>query len=101
MSETPPQRVIDERAASTAEEFWDFLSPQRSLFPPAHEVIYRGQACASWTLTPSILRPPENGRGVWGGNGVVASDRQVFKEWVYLKSFVQHCELDRTSHLRR
>lgn len=91
MSETPPQRVIDERAASTAEEFWDFLSPQRSLFPPAHEVIYRGQACASWTLTPSILRPPENGRGVWGGNGVVASDRQVFKEWVYLKSFVQHC----------
>jgi hypothetical protein len=92
MPETQEKRTIEERAVATAEEFWEILSPQRSLFAPAHRVVFRGQAVASWSLTPSILRSPENKRGVWGAGGIVASDTQVFKEWVYLKSFVDHCD---------
>jgi hypothetical protein len=30
--------------------------------------------------------------GVHGRDGVVSSDMQVFKEWAYLKSFVDHCD---------
>ncbi|WP_284948028.1 FRG domain-containing protein [Acidisoma cladoniae] len=89
--EVQVKRTIEERAVATAEEFWDILSPQRSLFAPTHQAIFRGQAVASWSLTPSILRSPENKRGVWAADGTIASDMQVFKEWVYLKSFAEHC----------
>ena len=88
----PETRTVEERAAGTADEFWDLLSPQRSLFAPAHQAVFRGQAVASWKLTPSILRSPENKRGVLRVNGNIASDMQVFKEWFYLKSFVDHCD---------
>jgi hypothetical protein len=88
----PGERTIEERAASTADEFWDILSPQKTLFAPAHQAIFRGQAAASWSLSPSVLRSPENKRGVWRTGGIVASDKQVFKEWVYLKSFVDNCD---------
>ena len=89
---TDAPREIEERAATSAKEFWDLLSPEKPLFPAPCELLYRGQADAAWGLEPSILRPPENRIGVWGAGGVVASDIQVFKEWVYLKSFVDHCD---------
>ena len=86
--------MIEERATSSAAEFWDVLAPQRPLFGAADKLLYRGQANAAWPLTPSILRHPENKRGVrLGAGGFVSSDLQVFKEWVYLKSFVDHCDL--------
>jgi FRG domain len=83
---------IDEKAASIAGEFWDFLSPEKPLFHGQRTLLYRGQANASWGLEPSILRFPENKLGVLERDGLVSSDFQVFKEWVYLKSFVDHCD---------
>jgi hypothetical protein len=47
---------IIEYRASTAEEFWELLSPQKYLFTPESEPIFRGQSNAAWTLEPSILR---------------------------------------------
>ena len=85
-------REIEERAAASAKEFWDLLSPVEPLFPAPCKLLYRGQADAAWGLEPSILRSPENRIGVCGAAGVVASDIQVFKEWAYLKSFVDHCD---------
>src|SRR5215831_16169986 len=85
--------MIQERITDSADAFWDALSPQRPLFGPADKLLYRGQADASWTLTPSIFRSPENRRGVpSNADGFVSSDSQVFKEWVYLKSFVSYCD---------
>ena len=83
---------IDEKAASIAAEFWDFLSPEKPLLHGQRTLLYRGQANASWGLEPSILRSPENKLGVLERDGLVSSDFQVFKEWVYLKSFVDHCD---------
>src|SRR6516165_12302063 len=85
--------MIQERVTEWAHEFWDVLSPQRPLFGPADQLLYRGQADASWSLTPSILRSPENKRGVrLNPDGFVPSDFQVFKEWVYLRDFVRYCD---------
>lgn len=88
---TSPVSIV-EIAASSAAAFWELLSPEKPLFPPPSQFLYRGQADASWGLEPPILRPPENKLGVLGRDGVVPSDFQVFKEWVYLKSFVEHCD---------
>jgi hypothetical protein len=92
MSINSPPVAITEKAASSAAEFWALLSPEKPLFPEPCVLLYRGQADASWGLEPSILRHPENKLGVFKTNGVVPSDFQVFKEWVYLKSFVDHCD---------
>jgi hypothetical protein len=83
---------IEEKVASSAAEFWELLCPENPLFPLPCQLLYRGQADASKKLVPSILRDPENKLGVLINDGVVASDFQVFKEWIYLKSFVDHCD---------
>jgi hypothetical protein len=69
--------VIEEKAAATASEFWSLLSPEKPLFRPPCELLYRGQADASWGLEPTIVRHPENLLGVTRRNGVVASDMPV------------------------
>jgi FRG domain len=84
--------MIEEKAATTASEFWGLLSPERPLFRQPCQLLYRGQSEASWGLAPSILRYPETQLGVLGRDGLVPSDMQVFKEWAYLKSFVDHCD---------
>jgi len=47
---------IIEYGATTAEEFWDILSPRKHLFGPQNKPIFRGQANNEWKLEPSILR---------------------------------------------
>jgi hypothetical protein len=85
---------IVEYRASTAEEFWDILSPQKYLFAPESEPIFRGQLDAAWTLEPSILRgknhpsysipkyrlTPEN------------SLDQIYAEIDALKTFANFCD---------
>jgi hypothetical protein len=73
---------IEVLPATTAAEFWGLLSPEKLLFPRPCELLYRGQANHCWNLKPSILR-----RGI-----SAAPDKQVFKEWAYLKTFVGHCD---------
>jgi len=91
--DTSPFSVeIDEKIANSANEFWDFLSPEKLLFPQPCQLLYRGQGDASWGLEPSILRSPEKNLGVWGINNTITSDTQVFKEWAYLKTFVDRCD---------
>jgi FRG domain len=68
--------------ASTAAEFWSLLSPEKPLFPPPCNLLYRGQADARWHLTPGILR-----KGMCS-----TADMQVFKEWAYIDTFVRHCD---------
>lgn len=75
-----PIKIID---ANTAAEFWELLSPEKPLFSGKCDLLYRGQADQHWHLTPSILRMEI----------CTLSDNQVFKEWVYLHSFVEHCDL--------
>ena len=47
---------VTEYPATTAEEFWDILSPQKHLFRSPSRTIFRGQARSTWNLVPSILR---------------------------------------------
>ncbi len=47
---------ITEYRASTAEDFWEAISPHKYLFGPHDKPIFRGQADAAWQLEPSILR---------------------------------------------
>jgi len=67
---------------SSASEFWQVLSPENPLFSAPHKLLYRGQADHRWNLTPGFLREGEH----------VSSERQVFKEWFYLKEFVEYCD---------
>jgi hypothetical protein len=89
---SPSLIEIQEKQANSAAEFWDWLSPEKPLFPRPCELLYRGQGDASWGLEPSILRFPETTLGVLKYNGNVPSDLQVFKEWAYLKTFVDSCD---------
>jgi hypothetical protein len=68
--------------AATAAEFWNLLSPEKPLFPGPCNLLYRGQADHLWNLNPSILRKEISSK----------SDMQVFKEWLYIESFVRHCD---------
>lgn len=68
---------------NTAEEFWSLLSPEKPLFPASSDLLYRGQADARWNLVPSVLRSAICKR----------SENQLFTEWMYLKSFVDYCDL--------
>lgn len=67
---------------ATAAKFWELLSPEKLVFQPPCQLLYRGQANHKWNLTPSILR-----RGVSS-----SADMQVFKEWAYIDTFVRHCD---------
>jgi hypothetical protein len=81
--------------AATAEEFWDLLSPQRYLFSPRNRPIFRGQADASWKLTPSILRGkkhPIYAAVLFRGNPE-QSDTRIFTEIDSLRTFAHYCDL--------
>lgn len=68
---------------NTAEEFWSLLSPEKPLFPASNNLLYRGQANAQWNLVPTVLRSAICER----------SENQPFTEWMYLKNFVDYCDL--------
>ena len=67
---------------STAQEFWQLLSPEKSLVSSSARLLFRGQADERWNLVPSVLRDA----------GALTSERQVLKEWAYLEMFVRHCD---------
>lgn len=73
-------QIID---TNTAEEFWSLLSPEKPLFPAPNDLLYRGQANAQWNLVPSVLRSAI----------CKPSENQLFMEWMYLRSFVDYCDL--------
>ncbi|MGA2904594.1 MAG: FRG domain-containing protein [Candidatus Korobacteraceae bacterium] len=83
---------IKELRAGTAKEFWDLLSPEKSLFPQPCQLLYRGQANAGWALEPSLFRRGKNPAAVFGASLPVESDYQVFAEWMFLKQFIEHCD---------
>ncbi|WP_437934517.1 FRG domain-containing protein [Sorangium sp. So ce341] len=70
---------------SRASDLWDALSPTRSLYPDPSRCVFRGQADASWSLVPKVLRSvPEERRQ--------AADFQVFYELRLLKIFCESCD---------
>jgi len=85
------QGRIKEFRAATASEFWDLLCPEQLLFPDPCQLLYRGQADASWKLEPSLLRPGNNPATLFGED-TVTSERQILAEIVFLEKFVEHCD---------
>ena len=85
---------IMEFKAARANEFWQLLSPEKLLFPFPSEVLYRGQADATWHLVPSLMRNMRNNAATpWKKLRTnVNSDDEVFSEWAFLKQFVEHCD---------
>ena len=85
--------TITEYATSTAEEFWDYISPQRDVFGCKEGLIYRGQANADWKLEPSILRTKSHGIYQFPGlSGLDSSEISVFCEVYALSEFAKQCD---------
>lgn len=85
---------IRECPASTAEEFWERLSPQRYLFQPDSRPIFRGQSCETQHLEPSILREkkhPVYSYVPFSSNPDVSENR-IFAEIATLEMFARHCD---------
>lgn len=86
---------IQEFKAATGREFWDLLSPEKSLFAPPCDLLYRGQKDAGWGLEPRLFRPGNNPAALWSPPREphsLASDDQVFAEWKFLEIFMDHCD---------
>jgi hypothetical protein len=81
-------------AKSTAEEFWEFLSPQRHLFKPHSRPFFRGQSCETQHLEPSILR--EKKHPVYSyvpfRSSPDVSENRIFSEIAALAEFARHCD---------
>jgi hypothetical protein len=80
--------------ASTAEEFWEYLSPQRQLFTPNSRTIFRGQKCETLPLDPSILRKknhPIYSSVVFRSRPDVSENR-IFAEIAALAKFAHYCD---------
>lgn len=83
--------------ATSAEEFWDYLSPQKNLFGRASKPVFRGQQCgqesAPWHLEPSILRAGKHPiySSVFGSSPDV-SEHRIFAEIALLDSFANYCD---------
>lgn len=78
----------------TVEEFWETLSPQKYLFSPQNQPIFRGQGDASWKLLPSILRPNKHPvySSVLFRSHPLISENRIFAEIASLDTFVQYCD---------
>jgi hypothetical protein len=85
---------IKEYAASTAEEFWDILSPQHYLFSPYERCIFRGQSDYGWDLKPSILRNQNHPihSTVLFRSSPETSDSRIFAEIATLSTFASYCD---------
>jgi hypothetical protein len=77
---------------SSAGEFWNLLSPEKSLFPPPCDLLYRGQRDASWHLEPALTRRENDPACLFGRPQPIKSDDQVFSEWALIKRFAEHCD---------
>lgn len=83
---------------STANEFWETLSPQKPLKTGACEFIYRGQRDANWELMPLIFRDdkdnPSIAKRIFSKLGIeVTKGGQEWCEWIVLKNFVHQCDM--------
>lgn len=79
---------------TTADEFMEKLSPMNPLIQSNHDILYRGQADATWHLIPEALRKlPQS--VVWKiiqrKDGATRKD-QVDCEYKLLKEFVLACD---------
>jgi hypothetical protein len=84
---------VTEYRASTAEEFWEVLSPQKYLFTANSRPIFRGQANEIWNLEPSILR--NNDHHIYSSVLFRSSDEsgtRIFVEISALDSFAKYCD---------
>lgn len=79
--------------AETAKEFWDLLSPEKTLFDEPCKLLFRGQRDATWHLEPSLLRKGNEATSLHGqSTGLITSDEQFFYEFLMLQDFVAHCD---------
>lgn len=78
--------------SNNVEEFWDILSPQKTLQEKPSEFIYRGQRDANWHLIPAILRKNSPSKVIFGQRELTA-DEQIFTERAILEQFVNQCDL--------
>ncbi len=86
--------LVTEYQASTAEEFWEVLSPQKYLFGPLDEPIFRGQANEAWALEPSILRKTRHPIYDFPlfRSSPEKSDERIFVEIHALRTFARYCD---------
>jgi hypothetical protein len=80
--------------ASTAEEFWEYLSPQEYLFKPHSKPIFRGQRCETQRLEPSILRERKHPiySSVVFRSSPDVSENRIFAEIAALHTFALYCD---------
>jgi hypothetical protein len=81
-------------AKSTAEEFWECLSPQKYLFEPHRRPIFRGQSCETQHLEPSILRQEKHPiySFVELRSSPDVSENRIFAEIAALATFARYCD---------
>jgi hypothetical protein len=85
---------ITEYRASTAEEFWEIISPQKYLFGPQDKPIFRGHADATWKLEPLVLR--DTNHPIYSSprfrSSAEQSDNRIFAEIYALHTFARYCD---------
>ena len=74
------------------EDFWELLSPQKTLGDKGGQFIYRGQRDANWKLIPSILRNNTLAKIISQAIPVTA-DQQISTEIKILEKFINQCDL--------
>ncbi|MCQ8860089.1 FRG domain-containing protein [Plesiomonas shigelloides] len=84
--------AYNEITYETANELWDALSPTRTLFKDPCKLIYRGQADANWSLTPSLLRNESTNPNLKFCGKRCTTDQLVFKEVQLLETFAHYCD---------
>lgn len=86
---------VTEYRASTTEDFWEVLCPQKYLFGPHNKSIFRGQTNAVWQLEPSILRK-NNNHHIYSSlvfrSGPEQSEHRIFAEIHALSAFDSYCD---------
>jgi hypothetical protein len=85
---------VTEYRASTADEFWEALSPQRYLFGPSSRPIFRGQKNSTFKLEPSILRKDNDhiySSPTFGSRSNISENR-IFVEIHILNRFARYCD---------
>lgn len=79
---------------SNAQEFWEYLSPEKPLKKGQSKFVYRGQGNSEWALVPAILRKnfQDKIKCFWGKEKF-SYDEQIRFEIVMLNNFVEQCDL--------
>lgn len=81
-----------EECYDKANELWDALSPTKSILKDQSNLVYRGQADATWELIPSLLRNEDTNPLLKFMGKRVKADQLVHNEISLLEMFVQYCD---------